>query len=206
MIKLTEKQKGYACGLCTGRGFIDLLNPTPEQINIDDMITCLDRTYRWLGTIPFTVNQHQALVFVLVKRWGGNFATQLEALIHDGHEYVTGDLASPFKDRLWMEGPDGDYLCVADVQEKVQKAIRAKLRFTLEQVAAVDFELVGKADLFAREMEWEHWQDEDTANRAGNADYDPLDVEIAHETIGNLAGYDTEGYEYDLANLRAHLK
>jgi hypothetical protein len=43
---LTEEQKGYACGLSTGRGFIDLLNPTPEQIDLDDVVTNLDRTYR----------------------------------------------------------------------------------------------------------------------------------------------------------------
>jgi hypothetical protein len=106
------------------------------------------------GAVPFTVNQHQYVVMRLVELWGGNWQTQLEALTHDAHEYVTGDIPSPFKDRLWMETPDGDYLCAADLQERVQKAIRAKLGFKPEDIARVDFDMVRKADLFAREMEY----------------------------------------------------
>jgi len=156
-VNLTEEQLNYTCGLWMGRSFVDLLNPTPEQINIDDMITNLDRTYRWRGAIPFTVNQHEALVMLIIRHWGGNWQTQFEGLIHDGHEYITGDIPAPFKDGLWFKAKDGSLNRVADMQERLQKAIRAKLGFKSEDIAAVDFELVGKADRLALETEYEYW-------------------------------------------------
>jgi len=156
-VKLTEEQLNYTCGLWMGRSFVDLLNPTPEQIDIDDMITNLDRTYRWKGAIPFTVNQHETLVMLIIRHWGGNWQTQFEGLIHDGHEYITGDIPTPFKDGLWFKAKDGSLNRVADMQERLQKAIRAKLGFKPEDVAAVDFELVRKADRLALEMEYEYW-------------------------------------------------
>jgi hypothetical protein len=140
-----------------GRSFVDLLNPTPEQINLDDMITNLDRTYRWKGAVPFTVNQHETLVMLIIRRWGGNWQTQFEGLIHDGHEYITGDIPTPFKDGLWFKAKDGSLNRVADVQERLQKAIRAKLGFKPEDIAAVDFELVRKADRLALETEYGYW-------------------------------------------------
>ena len=199
-MKLTEEQLNYTCGLWMGRIFVDLLNPTPEQIDVDDMITNLDRTYRWKGAIPFTVNQHEALVMLIIRHWGGNWQTQFEGLIHDGHEYITGDIPAPFKDGLWFKAKDGSLNHVADMQERLQKAIRAKLGFKLEDIAAVDFELVRKADRLALETEYEYW-----FNRKRASD-DSDDNSFALGTISNL---DDNRYLYCwrgwLAGFSAHL-
>lgn len=170
-MKLTEEQLNYTCGLWMGRSFVDLLNPTPEQINIDDMITNLDRTYRWKGAIPFTVNQHEALVAALAERWGSNAETQVEAMTHDGHEYVTGDIPAPFKDGLWFKGKDGSLNRVCDIQEKIQRCIREVIGL---DASKVDFALVNKADLFAREMEYAYWFD----SRGFYPDSDDFDPSI----------------------------
>lgn len=199
-MKLTEEQLNYTCGLWMGRIFVDLLNPTPEQIDVDDMITNLDRTYRWRGAIPFTVNQHEVLVMLIIRHWGGNWQTQFEGLIHDGHEYITGDIPAPFKDGLWFKAKDGSLNRVADMQERLQKAIRAKLGFKPEDIAAVDFELVGKADRLALEAEYEYWFNR---KRAGDCSGDES---LALGLICDLnAMYHLRNWRHNWGEFSAHL-
>ena len=82
---------------------LDLLNPSPLDIEIEDIAQGLSRVARWngqtKGSWPFSVAQHSVLVEqlvateapVLAPRWG------LAALLHDAPEYVIGDLITPFK-------------------------------------------------------------------------------------------------------------
>lgn len=82
---------------------LDLLNPSPLDIEIEDIAQGLSRVARWngqtLGTHAFSVAQH----CLLVERIAGTIrprldpASRLAALLHDGAEYVIGDLISPFK-------------------------------------------------------------------------------------------------------------
>ncbi|MEL7543303.1 MAG: HD family hydrolase [Pseudomonadota bacterium] len=82
---------------------LDLLDPSPADIDIDDIAHGLARVARWngqtVGVHAFSVAQHSvlvadicdALVPELVPQW------RLAALLHDAAEYVVGDLISPFK-------------------------------------------------------------------------------------------------------------
>ncbi|MGE0849346.1 MAG: HD domain-containing protein [Hyphomicrobiaceae bacterium] len=82
---------------------LDLLDPAPKDIEIEDIAHGLARVARWngqtLGDHAFSVAQHALLVEEiatamqpdLTRRW------QLAALLHDAPEYVVGDLISPFK-------------------------------------------------------------------------------------------------------------
>jgi hypothetical protein len=82
---------------------LDLLDPAPKDIEIEDIAHGLARVARWngqtVGDHAFSVAQHALLVEEialalqpdLTRRW------RLAALLHDAPEYVIGDLISPFK-------------------------------------------------------------------------------------------------------------
>ena len=109
---------------------LDLLDPAPADIAIEDIAHGLARVARWngqtLGEHAFSVAQH-ALVVVDVaaalqpaaeRRW------LLAALLHDAPEYVIGDLISPFKAAVGL-----DYKAF---EVRLLKAIHA--RFGLPEV------------------------------------------------------------------------
>jgi hypothetical protein len=82
---------------------LDLLNPSPSDIAIEDIAHGLARVARWNGQTrgdhAFTVAQHSLLVEEIVRagqpQWPQPWL--LAALLHDAPEYVIGDLISPFK-------------------------------------------------------------------------------------------------------------
>ncbi|MGF1457128.1 MAG: hydrolase [Alphaproteobacteria bacterium] len=82
---------------------LDLLNPSPLDVEIDDISHGLARVARWNGQTtgehPFSVAQHSVVVLdlALALRPGLDTEGQLIALLHDAPEYVIGDLISPFK-------------------------------------------------------------------------------------------------------------
>lgn len=82
---------------------LDLLHPSPADIAIEDIAHGLARVARWNGQTAgpslFSVAQHSVLVEAIVVRLDPALppADRLAALLHDGPEYVIGDLISPFK-------------------------------------------------------------------------------------------------------------
>lgn len=88
---------------------LDLLNPSPMDIEIEDIAHGLARVARWngqtVGEHAFSVAQHSVVVEEIVAhirpdiepRW------RLAALLHDASEYVIGDMISPFKAALGMD-------------------------------------------------------------------------------------------------------
>ena len=82
---------------------LDLLDPSPLDIEIEDIAHGLARVARWNGQTRgphvFSVAQHS----LLVEAIGGEFdqalsgTARLALLIHDAPEYVIGDIISPFK-------------------------------------------------------------------------------------------------------------
>jgi 5'-deoxynucleotidase YfbR-like HD superfamily hydrolase len=82
---------------------LDLLDPSPLDVEIEDIAHGLARVARWNGQTEgdhaFSVAQHCLLVERLVSelRPKGTRALRLAALLHDAAEYVIGDLISPFK-------------------------------------------------------------------------------------------------------------
>jgi uncharacterized protein len=88
---------------------LDLLNPSPLDIEVEDIAHGLARVARWNGQTKgdhaFSVAQHCALVEELAGHLnpGLNRAERLTALLHDAPEYVVGDMISPFKAALGLD-------------------------------------------------------------------------------------------------------
>ena len=81
---------------------LDLLDPTPMDIEIEDIAHGLAFVARWNGQTrgdwPYSVAEHSILVEEIFTRQTGNEAKgQLAALLHDAPEYVIGDMISPVK-------------------------------------------------------------------------------------------------------------
>jgi len=88
---------------------LDLLDPSPMDIEVEDIAHGLARVARWNGQTTgdhaFSVAQHSVVVEEiaahiipgLAPRW------RLAALLHDAAEYVIGDMISPFKSALGLD-------------------------------------------------------------------------------------------------------
>jgi 5'-deoxynucleotidase YfbR-like HD superfamily hydrolase len=88
---------------------LDLLDPSPLDIEIEDIAHGLARVARWngqtIGEHAFSVAQHCVVVEEILAhirpdvepRW------RLAALLHDAPEYVIGDMISPFKAALGVD-------------------------------------------------------------------------------------------------------
>lgn len=82
---------------------LDLLDPSPLDVEIEDIAHGLSRVARWngqtSGPIAYTVAQHSVLVEQLVARLDPDIPQKwrLAALLHDAPEYVIGDMITPFK-------------------------------------------------------------------------------------------------------------
>jgi hypothetical protein len=82
---------------------LDLLDPSPLDVELDDIAHGLARVARWNGQTQgphiYSVAQHALLVEALarakVPRNDRN--GRLALLLHDAPEYVIGDMISPFK-------------------------------------------------------------------------------------------------------------
>ncbi len=92
---------------------LDLLDPSPLDIEIADIAHGLARVARWNGQTRgghiFSVAQHTLLVEAVMREQTPrvDVRVRLAALLHDAPEYVIGDMISPFKAVL-----GGDYKAV----------------------------------------------------------------------------------------------
>jgi len=88
---------------------LDLLDPSPFDIEIEDIAHGLARVARWngqtLGEHAFSVAQHSMVVEEIAAhiRPGLEPKWRLAALLHDAPEYVIGDMISPFKAALGVD-------------------------------------------------------------------------------------------------------
>jgi len=109
---------------------LDLLDPSPLDIEIADIAHGLARVARWngqtRGTHIFSVAQHTLLVEAVMREQMPrvDVSFRLAALLHDAPEYVIGDMISPFKAVL-----GGDYKAV---EKRLLSAIH--IRFGLPPV------------------------------------------------------------------------
>jgi 5'-deoxynucleotidase YfbR-like HD superfamily hydrolase len=125
---------------------LDLLDPSPLDIEIEDIAHGLARVARWngqtLGENAFSVAQHCLLVEHLVDELKprGPRALRLAALLHDAAEYVIGDLISPFKVAVGL-----DYKAL---EQRLIQAIH--IRFGLPpDLPADELNLIKRADKLA---------------------------------------------------------
>ena len=99
---------------------LDLLDPTPVDIEIEDIAHGLAFVARWngqtMGDWPYSVAEHSLLVEEIYTRMTPRPEPrwQLAALLHDAPEYVIGDMISPVKAAVGPEyGALDDRLCAA---------------------------------------------------------------------------------------------
>lgn len=82
---------------------LDLLDPTPVDIEIEDIAHGLAFVARWngqtVGDFAYSVAEHSLLVEALFAKLNPKAPTKwrLAALLHDAPEYVIGDMISPVK-------------------------------------------------------------------------------------------------------------
>jgi 5'-deoxynucleotidase YfbR-like HD superfamily hydrolase len=120
---------------------LDLLDPSPLDIEIADIAHGLARVARWNGQTHgahiFSVAQHTLLVEAVMREQTPrvDLKYRLAALLHDAPEYVIGDMISPFKAVL-----GGDYKAV---EKRLLSAIH--IRFGLPPVLAPEIERQIKA-------------------------------------------------------------
>ena len=106
---------------------LDILSPSPLDIEIEDIAHGLARVTRWngqtKGTYGLSVAQHSLLVEEILSGNAPQLAQKwrLAGLIHDAPEYVIGDMITPFKAAL---GP-----LYRQIEARLQEAVH--IRFGL---------------------------------------------------------------------------
>ncbi len=100
---------------------LDLLDPSPLDVEIADIAHGLAREARWNGQTAgehaFSVAQHSVLVENIAVRLspGLDARWRLAALLHDAPEYVIGDLISPFKAAVGLDYKNFEYRLMAAI-------------------------------------------------------------------------------------------
>jgi 5'-deoxynucleotidase YfbR-like HD superfamily hydrolase len=106
---------------------LDILDPSPLDVELSDIAHGLARVARWngqtQGDYPFSVAQHSVLVLEIFRALNrdATVGEQLYAVLHDSPEYVMGDIISPFKTVM-----GGNY---KEVENRLLAAVH--LRFSL---------------------------------------------------------------------------
>ena len=129
---------------------LDLLDPTPMDIEVEDIAHGLAFVARWngqtKGDFAYSVAEHSLLVEALFRRmWpSAKPAELLTALLHDAPEYVIGDMISPVKAAV---GPD-----YGKLDERLTAAIH--IRFGLPAATPLRLkQRIKKADKVSAWME-----------------------------------------------------
>ena len=100
---------------------LDLLNPSPLDIEIEDIAHGLARVARWNGQTKgahaFSVAQHSLLVEQIASHFEPDLdrPARLAALLHDAPEYVIGDMISPFKAALGVDYKDFEHTLLSAI-------------------------------------------------------------------------------------------
>ena len=129
---------------------LDLLDPSPLDIEIEDIAHGLARVARWNGQTSganiYSVAQHCLLTETLARARipGLDRSRRLVVLLHDAPEYVIGDMISPFK------------VVIGDAYKAVERRLLTAIhvRFGLPAQAAPELEaLIKTADRQAAYLE-----------------------------------------------------
>jgi hypothetical protein len=103
---------------------LDLLDPSPLDIEVEDIAHGLARVARWNGQThgdyTFSVAEHSLLVEAATSDIEPSLPKEfkLAALLHDGPEYVIGDLISPFKAALSLDYHDFEARLLAAIYRR----------------------------------------------------------------------------------------
>lgn len=132
---------------------LDLLDPSPLDIEVEDIAHGLARVARWNGQTHgahiFSVAQHTLLVEAVMRAQSPRIdrRVRLAAMLHDAPEYVIGDMISPFKAVI-----GGSYKAV---EKRLLSAIH--IRFGLPATLPAELESqIKAADMGAAYLEATH--------------------------------------------------
>ncbi len=126
---------------------LDLLDPTPVDIEIEDIAHGLAFVARWngqtMGDFAYSVAEHSLLVETLFSRMNPDAPVKwkLAALLHDAPEYVIGDMISPVKVAVGPEYEDLDKRLMSAIHIRfglpaaLPKTIKAKIK-RADQISA----------------------------------------------------------------------
>jgi len=129
---------------------LDLLDPTPVDIEIEDIAHGLAFVARWngqtKGDFAYSVAEHSLLVETIFRRIAPKAPAKwcLAALLHDAPEYVIGDMISPVKAAI---GPSYGVL-----DERLEAAVHIRFGLPAKVPAAVKKQ-IKKADHVSAWME-----------------------------------------------------
>lgn len=129
---------------------LDILAPSPMDIEIDDIALGLSRVSRWngqtVGEHGYSVAQHSIMVAELVATDNHALPQKclLAALLHDAPEYVTSDLVTPFKHAVGA--------AYHQIEDRVAQAVH--LAFNLPAVLPASWlDAISQADRMAACLE-----------------------------------------------------
>lgn len=126
------------CYIATWKGRrIDLLDPDPNLVTIEEIAECLSREGRFHNktSIPYTVAQHCIEVSMLCKTWNG----KVWGLLHDASDAYHRDLATNLKnhpviqgfwkhmERMWLEMFAAKFDLLLPMPAEVKQADRTML-------------------------------------------------------------------------------
>lgn len=129
---------------------LDLLDPSPLDIEIGDIAHGLARVARWngqtSGDYAYSVAQHSLLVERIFARQKPEATPQMLmlALLHDAPEYVIGDMISPFKAVM-----GGAY---KQIEQRLEAAIHIRFSLPVTVPAALK-KAIKKADIVSAYFE-----------------------------------------------------
>lgn len=114
---------------------LDLLDPSPLDIEIEDIARGLARVARWNGQTSgnhaFSVAEHSVVVLDLFEQLypKASVHDRMTTLLHDAAEYVVGDMISPFKAVL-----GGNY---KQVEARLDEAVNRRFGLTAPTPSAL---------------------------------------------------------------------
>ncbi|WP_439141788.1 HD domain-containing protein [Planktotalea sp.] len=134
---------------------LDLLDPTPVDIEVEDIAHGLAFVARWngqtKGDFAYSVAEHSLLVETLFTRMqpSASVKWRLAALLHDAPEYVIGDMISPVKAAVGSGYGELDERLTAAIhirfglpatipvaiKKQIKKADKVSARLEAEQIA-----------------------------------------------------------------------
>lgn len=144
---------------------LDLLDPTPFDIEIGDIAHGLAFVARWNGQTqgdwPYSVAEHSLLVEDIFARLDPAAPPhwRLAALLHDAPEYVIGDMISPVKAALGREYGAMDERIAAAVHRRfglpamIPKPVKARIKAADRISARIEaFSIAGFGEAEARRL------------------------------------------------------
>jgi len=155
---------------------LNLLDPSPLDIEIEDIAHGLARMARWngqtMGEAIFSVAQHAVLVEVLAGKIAPQASAKLRlaVLLHDAAEYVIGDMISPFKAAV---GPG-----YRETEARILDAVMRRFGLPVP-MNKLTHDLIKKADRAAAYLEATHL--------AGFSEAEALEIFGAPPPMGSLA-------------------